>query len=127
MWHTDADDAYDTMEWISQQSWSSGLVNTIGGSADGICSFVELMDEPEWLQAQFIIWSTPVGYEIIFPGGTFRESLAEIWIGSTVPDQKDQVLAEVKANEYPNPWWDAINGTGNYDKVTWPSVMWAGW
>lgn len=31
VWHTDADDAYDTMQWITDQSWSSGLVNTIGG------------------------------------------------------------------------------------------------
>ena len=73
------------------------------------------------------IWSTPVGYEIIYPGGAYRESLADIWIRSTVPDQADESLFEVEANEYPNPWWDAINGTGNFDKVTWPSVMWAGW
>ena len=46
---------------------------------------------------------------------------------STVPNQSDEILAEVRGNEFKNPWWDAINATGKYDRVRWPSVMWAGW
>ena len=43
------------------------------------------------------------------------------------PDQADAALLEVKQNEFPNPWWDALNSTGHYGQVHNPAVMWAGW
>ena len=55
------------MAWIASQPWSSGIVKTIGASADGICSFVELMDEPEWLKAQFIVSAGGAGHRWSLP------------------------------------------------------------
>jgi hypothetical protein len=95
--HKGGDDGYDTMQWISKQPWSNGIVFeqgkhsfqlvheyihlhhlytsadyfslnfpytychlnilSIGISADGILALTSLLDEPEWLKAQFIIWA----------------------------------------------------------------------
>ena len=34
---------------------------------------------------------------------------------------------QMKANEVPNPWWDALNVTGKEERITFPALMWAGW
>jgi len=73
IWHSDCDDAYDTMEWIAQQPWSNGKVVSLGASADGIAAFTQPLAKPKWLSGQFIVFATSVGYETIFPGGTYQE------------------------------------------------------
>lgn len=130
VWHSDANDAFDTMQWIAQQNWSSGVTFTVGASADGLASFTMPLSTPTpptWLRAQFIIFASSVGYEVIFPQGGYRQALANLWIQSTVPTQAPAVLALVQANEAPGSWWDALNMTTHYADVSWPSVMWAGW
>ena len=95
-------DDFDAGEWVTQQDWSNGDVFTFGASADGITSLQFSLSEPDYLKAQYIIWATTEGYENIFPQGAYRESLADIWIRSTVPDQADECLATVAENE----WFD---------------------
>ncbi len=56
--HDEALDSTDTLNWISAQTWSNGIVQQTGASADGICSFISAKQGPSQMQAQFIIWFT---------------------------------------------------------------------
>ncbi|CAE7265416.1 cocE [Symbiodinium sp. KB8] len=128
IWHSGSNDSYDTMKWIAEQSWSNGLVSTTGASADGLNEFTEVIGQNHpWLRSQFIIFASSSGYEVAFPGGAARKSLIELWIGSTVPSQAPAKIQEVYDHEAPGPWWNVLNGTGNFQNVHFPSVMWAGW
>ncbi|GMI30296.1 hypothetical protein TeGR_g13915 [Tetraparma gracilis] len=132
IWHSDADDGEVTLDWLAEQPWSSGSVLSFGASADGLASYTLLDTAPEPLDAQFIIWSSSQGYPIIFPGGAYRQSLADTWMQDTVrPYDADNCIAELKTNEAPNPeWWEPLNMTvanDDYEVVRWPSLHWAGW
>ncbi len=131
IWHSDAIDGATTINWLAGQVWSSGFVLSTGGSADGLASYTLLDTAPEPLDAQFIIWSSSTGYPIIYPGGAYRESLADTWMQDTVrPDEVSRCLNEIYENEQPDEWWEPLNMTvegGKFDKITWPSLHWAGW
>lgn len=127
LWHKAGSDGYTTMEWVSNQTWSDHKIFTVGASADGLASFAEALPSPPWLDAQFIIFASSVGYEVIYPGGADRLSLIEFWLDSTVPKQAPGLIQEIHEHEAPGQWWDVINMTTRYDAVTWPSVMWSGW
>lgn len=127
LWHTSANDSYDTMQWIGSQSWSSGKVFTVGASADGIAQFAAMIGEPQWLAGQFILVATATGRPTMFPGGAYRQALIEGWLSKTVPTQSAALIDEVKSNEAPGQWWYPLNDTNQYYKVKFPSVMWAGW
>jgi len=126
LWH-DSNDALDTMEWIANQGWSNGRVYTAGASADGIAQFAEALENPPRLHGQFIIVASSQGYEVIFPGGTYRQLLTEHWLHDTVPKQAETLIDRAKVHEGAGPYWDALNFTGHYGEVTYPSVQWGGW
>jgi len=128
IWHSDADDTYDTLEWIVAQKWSDSIVFQCGASADGLAAFTTAEDEPPWMYAQFIIWAAADGYTVIYPDGAFLYNLVTQWLKGTIPTNYTALINEVEANEDPaSSWWDAVDLTGKYWKVKWPAVMWAGW
>jgi predicted acyl esterase len=128
LWHSDADDGADTIEWITQQPWSDGRVFQVGASADGIAGFVLARSHPAALKAQYLIVATAEARRTIFPGGAYRLALIEGWLKGTVKDQAAGLIAEVKMREAPSAWWDEVALKGaQFGKVVWPSVMWAGW
>jgi predicted acyl esterase len=129
MWRSDAIDAYDTMEWITNQSWSDGTIYTVGGSADGITQFVDVLQQPPWLKGQFIIWATIDALTTVYPGGAYREGLISRWMKSTVPKQAVEKIAEVKQHNGAGTWWDPLNvsSPNAYGDIHAPAVMWAGW
>lgn len=127
IWHSAANDSYDTMQWISQQPWSNGEVYTVGASADGLASFEMLRDSPPWLKKQFIIFASGVGYPIAFPGGAFRQALDVLWLNSTVPSQGTELIHTLEEHEAHDSWWAPLSGVGEWQKVKWPTVMFAGW
>lgn len=118
IWHSDNNDAQDLGDWIVQQEWSNGKVFSFGASADGLASFTMPENSPDWLDAQYIMWSSSNGYAVIFPNGAYLEDLADVWIRSTVPDSADENLATIAANEAPgSSWWDPLTLAGKFDKV----------
>ena len=131
IWHSDADDGARTVEYISEQQWSSKSVLSFGASADGLASYTLLDTAPEELDSQFIIWSSSQGYPIIFPGGAYRHSLADNWMADTVRDwESKRCIDEVRENEKPGDWWEPLNMTvanDDYKVIRWPSLHWAGW
>lgn len=61
----DGDDAADTIDWISRQSWSDGRVGMFGGSYDGFAQWAAAKRRPPALKA--IMPSVPVAPGIDYP------------------------------------------------------------
>lgn len=128
IWHDSAGDAYDTIEWITKQPWSNGIVFTTGASADAIDELAQLPSPHPSLRGQVIIFATSTGYETFYPGGAYRESLVDGWLHDTVPNAYARADKIVRDHEAPgSEWWNAVNGSLYWDHVTWPSISWAGW
>lgn len=127
IWHSDANDSKDLGDWLVQQPWSNGQIFTIGASADGLAAFRTPDSNPDWLKAQYFIWTSSQGYDIIYPNGAYLAALADMWIRSTVPDQADDLLKIIAQNEMKTDWWDALELTGRYNEVRYPAAFWAGW
>jgi hypothetical protein len=127
IWKTSANDSFDTFTYIQHQNWSDGTIFEIGASADGLAAFTSVLGHPPGLSAQFIIFASAVGWPTVFVNGGWRESLTQLWMESTVPDQAPALIAEVMAHEAPDGWWDALDLRHHWGDVKWPAVMWGGW
>lgn len=125
-WRSSANDSYDTMDWISQQSWSNGNVLTVGASADGLASLEEVIDKPKWLKGQFVIFASDKGHGVAFPGYAFREQLITHWLSITVKDAA-YWIETIKGHEANGLWWHDLEGKYFVDVVHAPAVFWGGW
>ncbi|RME49916.1 MAG: CocE/NonD family hydrolase, partial [Deltaproteobacteria bacterium] len=69
-------DGYDTLRWISEQSWNDGRVCSWGGSAVGITQYLLAGSSPPGFTCLGSIVGTGDLYHgVAFQGGAFRESL----------------------------------------------------
>ena len=102
IWHKEANDSQDLGDWIVQQPWSNGEIYTFGASADGMGAFTTVENEPSWLTAQYFVWTSSIGYEIFYPGGTMTYKLIDSWIHGTVEgDWADVCYEDIMKNEMP--------------------------
>ncbi|HEV3137842.1 MAG TPA: CocE/NonD family hydrolase [Pirellulales bacterium] len=77
----DMDDGYDTVEWAARQSWSSGKVGMIGGSAMGITANHAAMSGAPHLVCNVVIVGHGSSYHYSgYPGGVFLKNLNEEWL-----------------------------------------------
>ena len=79
-WKADANDSEDLGDWIIQQPWSNGKIYTFGASADGLGAFTTNYNAPSWLESQYYIWTSSIGYEVIYPNGALLYNLLNRWI-----------------------------------------------
>ena len=130
IWHQDADDSTDLGNWIVQQPWSDGKIYSVGASADGLAAFTTVHMAPQWLRAQYYIWSSSIGYDVFYPGGTLVGELVDSWIHGTVEfpaGWDEQCYQTIIENEMHGEWWNAVELTGMYGNVNFPTAFWAGW
>jgi predicted acyl esterase len=125
MFRDDANDGYDTLEWIANQNWSNGKVATIGGSATGIVQYLMAGTNPAALTCQYIGAATPNLYTTIYPGGEFRKNMVEGWLA----DQgSSYVLPEIWAHEnHTMDFWTNVSLEDNWQDVNVPAVHLGGW
>eukprot|EP01130_Rhizamoeba_saxonica_P016499 TRINITY_DN7640_c0_g1_i1.p1 TRINITY_DN7640_c0_g1~~TRINITY_DN7640_c0_g1_i1.p1 ORF type:complete len:578 (-),score=111.56 TRINITY_DN7640_c0_g1_i1:41-1600(-) len=118
------DDSYDTMEWISQQKWSNGVVFSMGISADGINAYCQSLAKPKWLKSQLLIWASGIGYGIPydFHGGVMKEALVDGWLTSIF---RPLMITEVKDHEVNSTWYPSL--VNKFSNVDFPAVHWGGW
>ncbi len=79
----DAEDGYDTIEWITRQSWSNGRIGMMGGSYRAT---VQWLAEREGAPLTCIFPQAPAARyfdEIPYTGGAFRMEWALGWINGT--------------------------------------------
>jgi hypothetical protein len=142
MWRGSFMDASDTFNWISNQSWSSGEVYSMGASADGIDAIEEAIGQPKQLHGEWLIWTTGNGHHFAYPGGAYRKDLMLGYFGSlrsvTRGASTQLVLPATEQNEAMGPWWYNLTACGNqsdpsvlpgcrYGHVKWPILLSAGW
>lgn len=128
-WQSDANDSLVTGDWVVQQPWSNGEIYGFGASADGLGAFTTNLNSPSWLESQYFIWTSSIGYEVIFPNGALLYNLLHRWITGTVRDyDTDKCYGEFMENEAKTDWWDTLDFTGNYDLIKQGKFgFWAGW
>jgi predicted acyl esterase len=128
-WKADADDSEDLGNWVVNQTWSNGQIYTFGASADGLGAFTTNYNSPTWLGSQYYIWTSSIGYEVLYPNGALLYNLLNRWLKGTVRDYDfDKCWGEFMANEAQTEWWADLTFTGNYQLVDQGlSGFWAGW
>ena len=84
----DAEDGYDTIEWIAAQPWSNRRVGMYGVSALGMTANLAASLAPEPLQCTYVVVApASARRQSVYVGGAYREELNDDWLqGQKVPD-----------------------------------------
>jgi predicted acyl esterase len=131
IWHSDANDSYDTCLWIIKQKWSNGIIYSLGASADGIASIqmINHDESPSWLKGQYVIWASSRLGKSAFPSGVYMEWL-DRWFERKLPTkiESDRCKAIVREHEGGiDSYWEEIDLTSKYDRVNGSSGFYSGW
>lgn len=131
IWQQDANDSRDLGDWIVSQDWSDGRIFTLGASADGLASLQTPMTNPSWLAGQYVIWAPAQMYNVLCPGGCYKQKTTEDWLhGLTMPDPAyvETNIQTVHENEAHTAWYREIElSPEKYALVNYPSAFYAGW
>ena len=76
-------DAYEIIEWLATQPWSSGAVGMYGGSYLGITQYMAASRKHPALKAIFPIVAGLDMYDTLYPGGVYRKDMIDHWGGLT--------------------------------------------
>ena len=119
-YNNEGQDGYDTIEWITRQTWCSGRVGMMGGSYVGAVQWQAAAENPPGLVAiaPQATWSS--FYRNLYLGGAVRLSLISGWIASNTPRSDGVAPADMNvalfklplsdidsAIGWPMPWLDA--------------------
>jgi putative CocE/NonD family hydrolase len=76
-------DAAEVIAWLAAQEWCDGNVGMYGGSYLGITQYMAASRQPPALKAIFPVVAAFDMYDVIYPGGVFREDMIRHWDGLT--------------------------------------------
>jgi putative CocE/NonD family hydrolase len=76
---TETRDAVEIIDWLATQPWSSGSVGMHGGSYLGITQYMAASKAPAALKALFPRVAAFDMYELVYPGGVFRDDMLDHW------------------------------------------------
>jgi len=85
-WQTEAEDGYDTVEWIAAQQWSSGAVGMSGLSYCGTAQLAASRLKPPHLKAIAPAMASDPASDRVEAGGALRLDLVMSWLGVTSLD-----------------------------------------
>ena len=79
-WHAEADDGFDTQEWVGSQPWCDGQIGTTGGSYGGLTQWLPAPLRSSYLKAM-VSWVTPSDFwfQDNYVGGAFQLCLNMWW------------------------------------------------
>eukprot|EP00211_Chloroparvula_japonica_P006658 CAMPEP_0119122350 /NCGR_PEP_ID=MMETSP1310-20130426/2630_1 /TAXON_ID=464262 /ORGANISM="Genus nov. species nov., Strain RCC2339" /LENGTH=388 /DNA_ID=CAMNT_0007111993 /DNA_START=101 /DNA_END=1264 /DNA_ORIENTATION=- len=125
-WEFSGTDAYDTIPWITNQTWCDGTVLAFGISADANAVSMEEIPTPPptALKAQFIVVGTGELYRTVYQNGLYREFDIAGWSKSI---EESDYLVTLKENEQYGPYWYPTDLSRNWTNVNVPAVHWGGW
>ncbi|UCG88034.1 MAG: CocE/NonD family hydrolase [Gemmatimonadota bacterium] len=72
-------DAYEITEWIAAQPWCDGMIGMFGQSYLGITQFMAASQKHPALQAIFPSMAAFDLYDLVYPGGVYRQDFIETW------------------------------------------------
>ncbi|HIE99433.1 MAG TPA: CocE/NonD family hydrolase [Fuerstia sp.] len=88
----DAEDGFDTQEWVGQQPWCNGKIGTAGGSYTGWTQWAAAPQGSQYLKAMVPIVPFCNAYDNAYDGGAFQLALMMGWGaavgGARVPPDK---------------------------------------
>jgi predicted acyl esterase len=131
-WKQDCYDHYDTMAWITNQTWSNGQIFTAGYSADAISAYSDSYIYNPYVWGGYEAWGDAFGHETTFWNGAYRGGLISHWLLTlnTCPNAPNIEL-QVRQNEAYDTWWEPLEANGPYGNhfpnVVVPSLHQAGW
>jgi uncharacterized protein len=147
----DAEDGFDTQEWVGQQTWCNGSIGTSGGSYVGWTQWAPAPKGSRYLKA--MVPTVPFGnaYDLAYTGGAFQLALLMGW-GSAVggvtlaPDKLQEAFRHLplrtfseqfeKKVPYLDEWvkhctyddyWKQRGMDYQYSEVTVPALNVGGW
>jgi putative CocE/NonD family hydrolase len=130
-------DAFEIIEWLAAQPWSSGNVGMYGGSYLGITQYMAASQAPPALKAIFPRVAAFDMYDLVYPGGVFRDDMLEHWAELTrnmdrewpAPpvdaDSNRLMLSEAMEQHKDN--WDVMGeySAGRFRDHDVPTLAWA--
>ncbi len=130
-------DAYEITEWLAAQPWSSGKVGMYGASYLGITQYMAASQAPPALKAIFPRVAAFDMYDLVYPGGVFRDNMLQHWADLTrrldlewaappVDADSDRVMLS-EAMEQHKDNWDVMReySAGRFRDHDVPTLAWA--
>ena len=118
-------DGYDTIEWLTQQSWCNGKIGELGASASGITTYRAVGSlHPNLVCAVAIVAPTDFYNQVVYPGGEFRKSLPENWITG---QGSQYMISYFLQFPYYTSIWEKMNLLTRTDKIKIPILHIGGW
>jgi uncharacterized protein len=119
-------DSWETLTWLSKQTWCNGNIATLGGSASGISQLALAASGSDALKAQDIEAATDSFYQHgLYPGGIFRQNLAEKWLASN--EFSKDALKIWKSHPDFDDYWYRFDLTDKWGNMHWPALHVGGW
>jgi putative CocE/NonD family hydrolase len=83
-WHNEADDGYDTQEWVGVQPWCDGQIGTVGGSYCGLTQWLPAPQRSKYLKAMVPrVTPSDFWHQDNYVGGAFQLCLNVWWSAAT--------------------------------------------
>ena len=118
-------DGYDTIDWLTHQSWCNGKVGLFGASASGITTYRAVASlHPAIRCAVAIVAPSDFYSQVVYPGGEYGKALCEGWIseqGSTY------MIAYYLRFPYYQALWEQMNLHTRTDSMRVPILHIGGW
>jgi putative CocE/NonD family hydrolase len=134
---SETDDAYEIVEWLATQPWSTGAVGMYGGSYLGMTQYMVASRRHPALKAIFPIVAGLDMYDVLYPGGVYREDMIDHWGGLTrnldvnwpsseVDEDVEGVMLKEAIAEHENNWDVEVEyAAGRYRDHDIPTLTWA--
>jgi hypothetical protein len=148
----EADDGYDTDEWIAQQPWSNGKIGTLGGSYLGYTQLTQGVRGSKHLVSMATdVTSSDVYHGWTYVDGAFHLGFALEWGAGTIYGNRgqngkvdylhlpimtaDEALGNVNQHyrdwlKHPrrnDPYWNNISFELEAQKISAPLLVFTGW
>lgn len=118
-------DGYDTVDWLTKQSWCNGRVALYGASASGITTYRAVGSlHPAIKCAVSIVAPTDLYHQVIYPGGEFGKALVEGWVAG---QGSLYMIDYMQQFPYYAPLWDEMNLHTRTDSIHIPILHIGGW
>jgi len=151
-YRNDAQDGYDTIEWLAVQEWSTGKVGTLGGSYNGAIQWLTAVKQPPHLTTMvvlaspsdpFVEWPTgqPLPMDISwyhFTSGHVLQNMAAVdWkkLYEHLPlitmdeamGRPNRFWKEEVEHAKLDSWWEDLRYQNKYERVRVPVLNISGW
>lgn len=82
----DATDGYDTLEWISRQSWCNGRIGMSGSSAGATTTFAAASQRHPNLRAFFAqVGGSSIYDDVVYEGNAIEMERLWLWVAQNIP------------------------------------------